>query len=128
MNNDFEDLIKTCSFCQAVRPSVQFKPLNPIYLLSHLWEYLYLDLCSLFPSDECIFTAIDVYSRYPEAVLVKYTSSKSLIKRLESIFSKHGYPMTLKTNDGSNHISVEMEKYLRSKGIHHTKSQLIGQE
>ena len=86
-------------------------------MLSHLWEYLYVNLCSLFPSDECIFTAINVYSRYPEAVFVKDTSSKSLIKRLESIFSKHGYPMTLKTNNGSNHISVEMEKYFQKESI-----------
>ena len=28
MNNNVEDLVKTCSFCQTVRPSSQFKPLT----------------------------------------------------------------------------------------------------
>ena len=90
MNNDVEDLIKTCPFCQAVTPSSQFEPLNPIYMPSHPWEYLYADICGLFPTGEYIFTVIDAYSRYSEALLLKETSSKSLMKELESIFSRHG--------------------------------------
>ena len=42
-------------------------------------------------------------------------SSKSLIKELESIFSRHDYPLTLKTDNGPNFVSVEMENYLCSK-------------
>ena len=90
MNNDVEDLIKTCPFCQAVTPSLQFEPLNPIYIPSHSWKYLYADICGLFPTGEYIFTVIDAYSRYSEALLLKETSSKSLMKELESIFSRHG--------------------------------------
>ena len=82
MNNDFEDLIKTYPFCQAVTPSSQFEPLNPIYMSWHPWEYLYVDLCGPFATGEYIFTVIEVYTRYPEAVLLKDTSSKSLIKEL----------------------------------------------
>ena len=89
---------------------------------SHPWEYLYADICGPFPAGEYIFAVIDGYSRYPEAVLLKETSSKSLIKELEPIFSRHGYPLTLKTDIGPNLVSVEMENYLRYKGIHHEKS------
>ena len=88
----------------------------------HSWEYLYADLCGPFPTGEYIFTVIDAYSRYPEAVLLKDTSSKNLIKELESIFSKHGYSMTLKTDNCPNLVSAEMENYIRSKGVHHAKS------
>ena len=66
MNNDVEDLIKTCPFCQEVTPSSQFEPLNPIYMPSHPWEYLYADICDPFPPGEKIFTIIDAYSRHPE--------------------------------------------------------------
>ena len=121
INNDVEDLVKTCLFCQAVKPS-QFEPLKPMYMPSHPWEYLYADLCGPFPTGEYIFTVIDVYSRYPEAVLLKDTSLKSLIKELESISSKHGYPMTLKTGNCPNFVSAEIENYLRLKRIHYVKS------
>ena len=86
------------------------------------WEYLYGDICGPFPTGEYIFTVTDAYSRYPEAIHLQDTSSKSLIKELESIFSRHGYPLTLKTNNGPNLVSVEMENSLRCKGIHHAKS------
>ena len=71
-------------------------------MLSNPREYLYADLCGPFPTVEYIFTVIYAYSRYPEAVLLKDTSSKSLIKELELIFSRHGYPLTLKTDNGPN--------------------------
>ena len=89
---------------------------------SHPWEYLYRDLYGLFPTGEYIFTVIDAYSRYPEAVLLKETSSKSLIKELEWLFSRYGYPMTLKTGNGPNLVSTEIENYFHWKGIHHAKS------
>ena len=91
MNGDVEDLIKTYPFCQAVTTSSQFEPLNSIYMPSHPCEYLYVDICGPFPTGEYIFTVIDAYSRYPEVILLKDTSTKSLIKELESIFSRYGY-------------------------------------
>ena len=117
--NDVEDLVKTCPFCQAVTPSSQLGPLSPIYMLLHPWQYLYPDLCGPFLTGEYIFTVTDAYSRYQEAVFLKDTSSKSLIKELESIFSKHGYPMTLETT---------YENYLCSKESIMQNPQLIGQE
>ena len=38
------------------------------------------------------------------------------------MFSRHGYPLTLKTDNGPNLVLVEMENYLHSKGNHHAKS------
>ena len=44
-----------------------------------------------------------------------------LIKELEFIFSRNGYPLTLEIDNGLNLVSVEMENYLYCKGIHHAK-------
>ena len=87
---------------------------------SHPCKYLYEDLRGPFPAGEYIFTVSDVYSRYPDAVLLKDTSLKCLIKELESIFSRHGY--TIEKLQRSKLFLVEMENYLRSKGIHLAKS------
>ena len=98
------------------------EPHNPVYMLWHPWEYLYAELCGPFPTGEYIFAVIDAYSRFSEAVLLKNTFSKSFIKELESIFSRHGFPVILKTGSGPNLASAKMENYLHSKGIHHAKS------
>ena len=71
MNNDVEDLVKICLFWQAVTPSSQFEPPNPIYMLLHPWEYLYADLCGPFLTGEYTFTVTDAYSRNPQSVLLK---------------------------------------------------------
>ena len=52
-------------------------------MLSHALEYLYADIYGPIATGEYIFTVTDASSRYPEAVLLKDTSSKSLIKELE---------------------------------------------
>ena len=75
IKHDVEDLIKTCLFCQAVTPSSQFEPLDPIHMPPYPWEYSYADICGPFPTGKYIFTVIDAYSRYPEAVFLKGTSS-----------------------------------------------------
>ena len=103
MNKDIEDI----------------EPLNPIYM--HPWKCLNVDLCGPFPTGIYIFFVTDAYSRYSEAVLLKNTSSKSLIKELDSIFSRHGYPMTFKTDNSPNLVSVEMENNSHSQGIYHVK-------
>ena len=122
MNNDVEDLVKTCLFCQPVTPSSQFEPLNPIHMLSkpmalfirgpmwpisNSWIHIYCHWC-LF--------------QVPRGCSHKGHFFKSLINELESIFSRYGYPVTLKTDNGPNLVSVEMENFLCSKGIHHAKS------
>ena len=76
LNCDVEDLVKTHLLCQAVTSS-QFQILNPIYMPSHLWEYLYSNLCGLFKAEKYKFKARDTYSRFSKAAILKDTSSDS---------------------------------------------------
>ena len=90
-----------------------------IHVVAPIGIFIWGDICSPFPTDEYIFTLIDTYSSYPEVVLIKLTSLKSLIKELKSIFLRHDYQLTLKTDSGLNLVSVEIKS---RKGIHHAKS------
>ena len=81
---------------------------DPRYMPSHQREHLYADIFCPFPTSEYTFTVKDAYSMYPEAALLRDTSSKSLIKESETIFSRHDYPLTIKIDNGPNLVSVEM--------------------
>ena len=70
-----------------------------IHVVAPIGIFIWGDICSL----------IDTYSSYPEVVLIKLTSLKSLIKELKSIFLRHDYQLTLKTDSGLNLVSVEMK-------------------
>ena len=75
------------------------------------------------------FQQVNTYllSLMPEDILLKDTSSKSLMMELESIFSRHDYPLTLKTDNGPNLVSVEMQNYVLKESVMQNW-QLIDQE
>ena len=57
-----------------------------------------------------------------EVDVVHSTSSKALIQRLDAQFARYGLPMVLRTDNGSNLVSGEIEKYLEEMGIKHLRT------
>ena len=51
--------------------------------------------------------------------IIKCTNSEVIIKCLDKQFSKYGVPSTLRTDNGTNLVSGEMEEYLNKMGIKH---------
>ena len=54
-----------------------------------------------------------------EVDLIKSTSSAVIIKCLHKQLSRYGLPSTLRTDNGANLVSAEMEEYLAQMGIKH---------
>ena len=59
---------------------------------------------------------IDYYSKYIEAIRVNSKTSSDIIRCLNEIFSRHGYPQTL-IADNMPYNSREMRKYATQYGI-----------
>ena len=57
-----------------------------------------------------------LYSRWIKADVVRNTTSGSIIRCLEKHFARHGISETLRTNNGSNLVSHEMEEFLDELG------------
>ena len=64
---------------------------------------------------------MDSYSRFPEVVIVKSTTTGTLIKFMDKIFSRLGFPEKLVSDNGINFTSDVMKGYLKSCGIKHRK-------
>ena len=62
---------------------------------------------------------VDYFSRWMEVDLLRSTTSAAVIKCLDSHFARYGVPAGLRTDNGSNLVSDEMEKYLEEMGIVH---------
>lgn len=71
------------------------------------------------PDGSYLFVVVDYFSRYFEIDVLKTTTSEKLVKSLETIFCRHGYPEILKTDNGPNLVSAEFEHYLQQCGIIH---------
>jgi len=85
-----KDKVDNCLACQAVIPgkSSRIEPLQMTLLPSGPWKMLAMDFLGPFPSGDYLLVVIDEYSRFPEVEIVKSTSAKSVIPRLDAIFAR----------------------------------------
>ena len=66
---------------------------------------------------------MDAYSKFPEVVHMDSTTSSSTIKMLREIFSRHGLPELLVSDNGPQFVSSEFEAFCKNNGIeHHTSA------
>ena len=71
------------------------------------------------PTGESLLVLVDYFSRWVEVDVIKSTSSEAIIKCLDRQFSRYGVPNTLRSDNGPNPVSAEMEEYLDEMGIKH---------
>ncbi len=65
---------------------------------------------------------IGKYSRYPEAGIIKSTSAKTVIPKLDAIFARHGIPYTFKSDNGPPFNTNELKQYLPQLSVKHETS------
>ena len=68
------------------------------------------------PTGEHLLVLVEP-SRWLEVDIIKSTTSETIIKCLDKQFSRYGVPSTLRTDNGPNLVSAEMEEYLNEMGI-----------
>ena len=65
------------------------------------------------PDGESILVLVAYYSRYYEVDILKSTTTEKVISSLEVMFSKHGLPESLTSdNIGPQFISAEFKEYM----------------
>ena len=128
MDTHVEESIKTCSVCQRSDKSARtyIAPLSPIDFPKEPWHTLAMDIVGpleTLPQD-CRFavTLIDLYSKWPEVMFCSKVTSETVINFLKTIFSKEGLPEEIITDNGSQFVSGNTEKFLKDNNIKHNHS------
>ena len=80
-----------------------------------------MDFCGPFPTGEYLFVVIDAYSRFLEVEMVRSTSARSIIQKLDRIFSAHGIPHVIRSDDSPPFTSEELKVYMSENRIDHRK-------
>ena len=122
MNAMVERHCKKCLGCQAVTPVTTTPFVKTTTMPTKPWRDLAADLMGPLPTGENLLVTVDYYSRWIEVDVVRNTSSGSIIRCLEKHFTRHGIPETLRTDNGSNLVSHEMEEFLDELGIKHKRT------
>ncbi|GFR79315.1 Pol polyprotein [Elysia marginata] len=60
---------------------------------------------------------VDYYSRWLEIMFLKNTTALSVIKKLKAIFSTHGLPDCIKSDNGPQLVSRELKSFLNDMEI-----------
>ncbi|XP_048584683.1 uncharacterized protein K02A2.6-like [Nematostella vectensis] len=120
MDAQAEQFIKACYPCQLVGPRGKPEPVRSTELPEEPWEDLATDLTEI-PGGNHLLVVVDNYSRWPEVVLLKKTDAPHVITALEGIFTTHGIPYTVRSDNGPPFASKEFENFLEFLGIEHKK-------
>ena len=96
------------------------EPLLPTSLPEYPWQKIGTDLFTLAGTTYIVVT--DYFSRYPEVIKLTSTTSSAVISVLKSLFSRHGIPQDVMSDNGPQYASQEFTTFAKTYGFKHTTS------
>jgi len=120
INKDIDEMIRKCTICQKYQAGNAKEPLIPHDVPKRPWHKLGIDLFYL--RNENYLLLADYGSKFPIVKKLKTTSSREVINRLKEIFSEHGIPETLISDNGPQFSAAEFKEFAQEYGFDHTTS------
>ena len=129
MLRSVKEIVKCCHTCQVVGKathSVTPAPLHPIPAVDPPFSRVIVDIVGPLPQtksgNKYLLTIMDVTTRYPEAIPIRSTHAKVVLKVLFGFFTKFGLPRELQSDRGVNFTSNLFKSSLKEWGIQHVLS------
>ena len=112
---------KSCPPCQSVQKAPGLAPLYPWMWPSSPWERIHVDFAGPFEGHMYLIT-VDAHSKWPEVHIMDSTTASKTIQVLRGLFSRHGIPHILVSDNGPQFCSEEFSAFLKSNGVKHIRS------
>ena len=119
MSQQIQEFVKKCAIC-AKESRANLQPMIATQLPDYPWQRVGTDLFQLKGSTYII--VIDYFSRYPEVIKLKGTTSGRVIEALKAVFSRHGIPETVVSDNGPQYSSQEFTDFARQYDFCHLTS------
>ena len=95
---------------------------HPLCVPSKPWERIHIDFCGPF-RNHMYLIVVDAYSKWPEVIrMSSSTSTSETTKVLLSLFSRHGQPDKLVSDNGPQFMSDKFKEFMSNCGILHIKT------
>ena len=118
MDQAIEEMVRRCSDCQQSRPSPPVAPLHPWKWPTRPWTRLHIDYAG--PMEGKMFLiVIDAHSKWIEAFPVASATALTTIQHLRVLFAQFGVPEVIVSDNGSQFIAAEFQKFCQMNGIRH---------
>ena len=104
LQKEVHNMVKQCQTCAKQNTQTQ-ELLHPTKLQAYPWQRVASDLFTLKGVNSLVL--VDYFSRFPEVKTLTTTTSEKIILSLKEVFSHHGIPKTLVTDNGPQFASQE---------------------
>ena len=121
MDREAERHCRSCYGCQLVARPDPPEPLSPTPLPDGPWVDVATDLMGPLPSGHSLLVVVDYFTRYYEVAVLKSTTADKVIDSLNEAFSRHGLPVTVKSDNGPQFRSSEFAEYCTENNITHLR-------
>ena len=120
IDSSVKKIVDACIPCQSTTPAHPPVPLKMSKMPPTPWHTVHIDFLGPLPTGELLLVAIDAYSRYPEVDIVHSTGAATLIPKLDKIFSTHGIPYRVVSDNGPPFNGNEIRRYMEIHGIEYS--------
>jgi transposase InsO family protein len=119
IKQEMEQLVTNCPICAKTR-SPPRQPMIASELPKYPWQKVATDFFQL--NGTTYLLVADYFSRYLEVQTMTTTTAASTIRTLKAIFSRHGIPAQLISDNGPQFISEEMAAFAQEYNFAHVTS------
>lgn len=121
INNHIADIVSKCETCITYAKNYRSEPLMPHEVPSLPWEKVGTDIFQI--GNAFFLLVVDYFSKYPELVKLTSTKSEQVIRHLKEIFSRHGIPKVVFSDNATQFQSRFFDHFTEVWGFeHHTSS------
>ena len=119
--------MRSCSGCQRAARNMHARaPLQPLPCVSEPFEKVAFDLVGPLPrtssGHKYILTMMCLFTKYPEAIPLKRVDNESVLNAMLEIFSRHGLPKIILTDQGSVFMSKMTAQLWETLGVHRVRT------
>ncbi|BHF61010.1 hypothetical protein SprV_0100398000 [Sparganum proliferum] len=121
IDSDIDDLVRRCSRCQQAAKMPPRQPPVPWEPPERPWSRVHIDFAGPLNGVSYLIL-VDAYSKWPEIAPLNPATASATIAFLRRIFSQHGLPEVLVSDNGSQFTSSSFEDFCRQHNIQHLRS------
>ena len=119
IDDDIESFVKACNNCAETANDPTRVPLHQWEIPAKPWQRLHIDFAGPYRGKMWLLV-VDAYSKWPEVVMMESTTAETTIKQLQKIFSAHGLPLQIISDNGPQFVAEKFQQFCMSRGIKHT--------
>ena len=121
IDSHIERTVSSCSTCQCMRSDPPTAQIHPWIFPTKPWSRIHVDFAG--PVSGCTYlVVVDAYSKFPEVVKMNSTTVRTTITALRDIFSRHGLPEIIVSDNGPQFTAKEFQQFCSNNGILHRTS------